>query len=452
VGLPTRIAGKYRVTKALGEGSTAVVLEAVHEAIGQKVAVKLLREEALDQAEAVARFQREARIAAQVPGDHVARVMDFGQAETGQLYLVFEHLEGRDLQAELEARGSVPVREAVDWVLQACAGVAEAHALGLVHRDLKPANLFLAARRDGSPCVKVLDFGVAKALLESEHSQLTGAQTKLGTPLYASPEQLRSLRDATAQSDQHALAAILYALVVGRPPFVGPTLAAVFEQILGKPAARASSVKPGLPSALDAVLERALAKQPKDRYPDVFAFASALAPLGSPSSKVYVSEAQRALAGKRELDDDELATVVAKPLSADEAAALVSKPRGGKSRSIVQGAPLVLDDTTVADSRPRFSEDEPDDPTQVYRPAKKAKGASAKGPGGESPLARLAAVAVPQLTVPHARGGPGRAGPQQRAKAPPPPEPPEPDPVQVFRTPRARPARAAGAPRRVEPG
>jgi hypothetical protein len=148
-----------------------------------------------------------------------------------------------------------------------------------------------------------------------------------------------------------------------------------------------------------------------------------------------VSEAQRALAGKRELDDDELATVVAKPLSADEAAALVSKPRGGKSRSIVQGAPLVLDDTTVADSRPRFSEDEPDDPTQVYRPAKKAKGASAKGPGGESPLARLAAVAVPQLTVPHARGGPGRAGPQQRAKAPPPPEPPEPDPVQVFRTP-----------------
>src|SRR5689334_11570806 len=140
----TILLDKYRVERELGSGGMGVVVEATHLALEQRVAIKLLDPELASHPEVVTRFLREGRVAAKLPSDHIAKVTDVGQTASGVPYLVMELLVGHDLEREITARRALPISEAVDWILQACAGVAEAHAAGLVHRDLKPANLFLA--------------------------------------------------------------------------------------------------------------------------------------------------------------------------------------------------------------------------------------------------------------------------------------------------------------------
>src|ERR1051326_8983161 len=156
------LAGKYRVERVLGVGGMGVVVSALHLQLDERVALKFLLPDALENQEAVARFQREARAAVKIKSEHVARVSDVGQLENGAPYMVMEYLEGSDLSDVLKQRGSLPVEEAVQYVLEACEAIAEAHALGIVHRDLKPSNLFLAKRPDGRSIVKVLDFGISK--------------------------------------------------------------------------------------------------------------------------------------------------------------------------------------------------------------------------------------------------------------------------------------------------
>jgi serine/threonine protein kinase len=141
-----------------------IVFEARHDALGTTVAVKVLRDEILKDKEAVARFAREARAAAALRSPHAARVLDVGTLETGQPFMVMEYLVGSDLGDLLKAEGALPIRDAVDYLLQACEAIAEAHMLGIVHRDLKPANIFVTRRADGSPLVKVLDFGTPSRL------------------------------------------------------------------------------------------------------------------------------------------------------------------------------------------------------------------------------------------------------------------------------------------------
>src|SRR6266542_4042743 len=157
------LAGKYRVERVLGGGGMGVVVAAHHLQLARRVALKFLLPEACSQPGSVERFLREARSAAQIGSEHVARVSDVGTLETGAPYMVMEYLKGDDLSQVLKTRGRLPLQEALDYVLQACEAVAEAHAIGIVHRDLKPANLFLTQRADGSPLVKVLDFGISKA-------------------------------------------------------------------------------------------------------------------------------------------------------------------------------------------------------------------------------------------------------------------------------------------------
>jgi serine/threonine protein kinase len=158
------LAGKYRVERVLGEGGMGYVVSAIHEQLEQRVAVKLLVEELAEDPDAVERFLREARASVRIQSEHVARVIDVGELADGAPYLVMEFLSGRDLAQELDARETFEIGVAIDYVLQACEALAEAHALGVIHRDLKPANLFLTHRPDGSPLVKVLDFGISKAL------------------------------------------------------------------------------------------------------------------------------------------------------------------------------------------------------------------------------------------------------------------------------------------------
>jgi serine/threonine protein kinase len=277
--------GKYRVEREIGSGGMGIVLEATHLTLDQRVAIKLLNDRFASSPEITARFLREARIAARLHSDHVARVSDFGQTETGAPYIVMELLVGHDLEAELSQRGKLPVSEAVDVILQACEGVAEAHAVGLVHRDLKPANLFLARRPSRPPIIKVLDFGLSKEAQGGHQKSLTGDDTVFGTPQYMSPEQIQSSKNVDARSDQHALGMILFELLTGEPPYVAQSVTQLVVVIATHPPPSARGARPDVPRGLDQAIIRALAKRPGDRFPDLGGFAEAIAPFGGPQAR-----------------------------------------------------------------------------------------------------------------------------------------------------------------------
>jgi serine/threonine-protein kinase len=278
------LAGKYRVERVLGAGGMGVVLAAQHLDLEKRVAIKLMRAEMLADAGSVARFLREARAAVRIESEHVARVLDVGRIENGAPYLVMEFLEGVDLQARLRERGPMPVPQAVDFLVQACVGVAEAHALGIVHRDLKPANLFLIRRSDGQPLVKVLDFGISKlADLGSESGMsVTKTGSVMGSPLYMSPEQMRSAKDVDARSDIWALGVILFELLTGRTPFLGTTLTEVTVQVITEPPPPVRSLRPDVPGGLEAVIQRCLEKDRRVRFSNVAEVARALVDFGPP--------------------------------------------------------------------------------------------------------------------------------------------------------------------------
>ncbi|HMA92739.1 MAG TPA: serine/threonine-protein kinase, partial [Polyangiaceae bacterium] len=230
------LAGKFRVERVLGQGGMGVVVAATHLQLEQLVAIKFLLPEACAIPNAIARFMQEARAAAKIRSEHIGRVMDVATADDGTPYIVMEYLEGQDLAALLAARGQLPVAEAVGYLLQACEAVSEAHSLGIVHRDLKPANLFLTHRGDGSPLVKVLDFGISKSLAEgSQNANLTGTALIMGSPQYMSPEQVRSAKHVDTRTDIWSLGVIAHELLAGRPPFTADTATALLIQIAVEP-------------------------------------------------------------------------------------------------------------------------------------------------------------------------------------------------------------------------
>ncbi|HRI68811.1 MAG TPA: serine/threonine-protein kinase, partial [Polyangium sp.] len=190
------IANKYRIEREIGRGGMGVVFAALHVDLDQEVAVKILHEYAAYDQAAIARLLREARAAAKIPSNHVVRVMDVGALPEGGAYITMELLQGRDLADVLRLNGPLSVSEAVDYLIETCDAVAAAHAAGIIHRDLKPANLFVSQAPDGTPIIKVLDFGVSKIIPKSGQSATTGELTQtgqiFGSPSYMSPEQLRS--------------------------------------------------------------------------------------------------------------------------------------------------------------------------------------------------------------------------------------------------------------------
>lgn len=174
--------GRYGITGKLGEGGMGVVFQAIDARTNLRVAIKILRPEMLEDAEPVARFDRESRAVIKLKGDHIARVLDVDFIETGLPFIVREFLEGRDLSAEIDLRGHIEIDEAVDYVQQACSAMIEAHALGIIHRDLKPSNLFISDT-GGTRMLKVLDFGISKITTDDE-VRMTMTQATFGTPLY----------------------------------------------------------------------------------------------------------------------------------------------------------------------------------------------------------------------------------------------------------------------------
>jgi serine/threonine-protein kinase len=271
------LAGKYTVVRTIGRGGMAIVLEAHHERLGRNVALKLLHPDHMSNPEATSRFEREARAVARLASPNVARVIDVDALEDGCPFMVLELLEGCDLGQELSRRGPLPVQEAVDYVAQACAGIAIAHAAGIVHRDLKPSNLFLA--QDGADRrVKILDFGISKLVAADPNARMTTTQSSFGTPLYMSPEQVKSVKDVDARTDIWSLGVILYELLTGRVPFEAESASAIFVAIAVETPRPVDEYRPDLPRGLSAVVMKALAKNPADRFVDAEAFAAALQP------------------------------------------------------------------------------------------------------------------------------------------------------------------------------
>jgi len=277
------LAGKYRVERVLGIGGMGVVVSALHLQLDERVALKFLLPEALDNPESVARFAREARAAVKIKSVHVARVSDVGTLDTGAPYMVMEFLNGHDLSALLRDRGPMPAADAVDYVLQACEALAEAHALGIVHRDLKPANLFMIMGTDGAPCIKVLDFGISKITTADSSGDygMTSTQAIMGSPLYMSPEQMTSSRDVDGRSDIWSVGTILFELLTGRTPFLGDTMPQLCGMILQEPAPLPRTLRSDLPEGLQAVIMRCLEKRREVRFANVGELAQALAPFGS---------------------------------------------------------------------------------------------------------------------------------------------------------------------------
>jgi serine/threonine protein kinase len=267
----TVVDGKYRVDKILGEGGMGLVVAAVHLGLEQEVAIKFLLPEAMRNKVAVERFLREAKVAAKVRSEHVARVHDVGTLEEGGIpYIVMEHLEGFDLGKLINREGALPIEEACEIALQACEALAEVHAAGIVHRDLKPSNLFVTRKVDGSPSVKLLDFGISKltSLGGDEPGidpALTQTATIMGSPSYMSPEQLKSTKEVDQRADVWSLGAVLYEAITGKPAFRGESLPQVCAMIASEDPALPSTRRDGIPIELERIVLRCLEKDPDGR-------------------------------------------------------------------------------------------------------------------------------------------------------------------------------------------
>jgi serine/threonine-protein kinase len=298
------IAGRYRVDEIIGEGGMGVVVAATHLELGKAYAIKLMRAEVAATREAAERFRREAKAAADLESEHVAKVFDFGRREDETPFMIMERLVGEDL-GQLVERGPLPIRDVALYAIQACDALAEAHARGIIHRDLKPSNLFLARGRDGSSKVKVLDFGISKLMTPEEGGLKTATGAVMGTPLFMSPEQIRASRQVDARTDIWAMGVVLYQLATTSVPFKGESLTQTLALVLESSPVPPSSLLPGIPAEFDAVVLRCLAKEPEDRYADVGGLMRALAPF-APKGAALVERAARILAGARSIHTPEL--------------------------------------------------------------------------------------------------------------------------------------------------
>jgi eukaryotic-like serine/threonine-protein kinase len=287
------IAERYLVERVLGAGGMGVVVSALHRTLGERVAIKLLFEHAAAEPKVIERFLREARAAARLRSEHVVRVSDVATLTNGTPYLVMEFLDGNDVASELSRRGPLPIAEAVDYVLQACEALAEAHAAGIVHRDLKPANLFLASRPGGSRIVKIIDFGIAKS--EESASSLTATSGTIGSPMYMSPEQIRSPKAVDQRGDVWSLGVTCYELLTGRLPFNAESVHGTLASIVVDPPLSLRSFRSDLPPELEAALLPCFEKDRNRRYASVAELAKALAPFGDAKAEERVKHIEKVL-------------------------------------------------------------------------------------------------------------------------------------------------------------
>ncbi len=295
------ISGRFRVEHVIGVGSMGVVLAAKHIELDERVAIKFIRSEMQKLPGVLSRFAREAKAAVSIRSEHVAQVFDVGTAEGIGPYIVMEYLEGRDLGAVLELEGRLPIRRAVHYVMQACEALAVAHSSGVTHRDIKPENLFLTCQGD-LELIKLLDFGISKATLTGTvfGDELSASESSclLGTPLYMSPEQIRSTSEVDHRADIWSLGAVLYELLTARSAFVADSVKQVWTRILETAPTPLAAHCPEAPAELQAVIDRCLEKNPARRFQNVAELAIALLPFAPSRARLYAQRASSILGTK----------------------------------------------------------------------------------------------------------------------------------------------------------
>jgi eukaryotic-like serine/threonine-protein kinase len=282
------IAGKYRIERVIGHGGMGVVVAASHLALQRTVAIKLIRGDWADDPLAVERLVREARALASIQSQHVARVLDVGTLDDGIPFIVMEYLEGQDLDSLLRSEGPLPVADAIDYLVQACEALAEAHRNGIVHRDIKPANLFVARQPGGGACIKVVDFGISKLINSASVESLTHPSRIVGSLYHMAPEQM-SGDPVDARTDVWALGVLLFELLTGRKPFQGGAWPAVCARVLSDSAPPLESLGERVPGEVQSAVRRCLQRMPEDRFSNVAELAVALSPFGTRIARLATS-------------------------------------------------------------------------------------------------------------------------------------------------------------------
>jgi serine/threonine protein kinase len=274
--VPSVFDGKYRLLRLIGRGSAGSVHEGENLVVGKRVAIKILHADVARNETLRARFVAEARASAQISHPNVVDIYDFGIDQTGTPYIVMELLEGETLEELISRRGALPPALACEIMVQILAGLGAAHRFGIVHRDLKPANIVVTHPRPDAPLVKMLDFGIAKGVLE-----LNGYEGIMGTPLYMAPEQARAA-EVGPQADIYSAGVILYEMLAGEPPFSGD-MGEVLKKVIAGHWKPLSAVNPAIPRLLALSVAAAMATDPARRMISARVFAKQLAP--------YVSQA-----------------------------------------------------------------------------------------------------------------------------------------------------------------
>lgn len=278
------IGGRYRIERLLATGGMATIYVAEDVSLERRVALKVLRPGAGNVTELVHRFWNEARATAKLRSRHVTQVLDCGmihQPSGSDIpFLVLELLDGVDLWAVLRQEGRLTAAVTAQYTLEACEGLAESHAMGIVHRDLKPENLFLTKEVNGTQTIKLLDFGVSKAVGQSGVRPLTRPSECVGSPQYMSPEQMRA-QPVDERTDVWALGAVMFECAAGRPVFEGSTVFEISAQVLSAPLPDLRAYNPELPEEFIRIVERCLDRDPDRRYQNVAELAQALEPLAT---------------------------------------------------------------------------------------------------------------------------------------------------------------------------
>jgi serine/threonine protein kinase len=322
----TLIQGRYELQEEVGVGGLGAVWSARHLGLDESVALKFLKPELANHAEAVSRFNAEARACFVLRSEHVVRVLDV-DSYAGVPFIVMELLEGIDLRRVLSTATELDPAVVVDYALQVCEGLCAAHASGIIHRDIKPENLFLHGNPDDSR-IKVLDFGISQlqaAYGHEPHMHDFDADAPAGTPPYMSPEQL-SAATVDARSDVWSLGCVLYELLTGTAPFERETMQESCDAVRTLDPPALSTLRPTLAPALCAAVERCLSKDPAGRYADAAQLAAALAPHGTGVFEDYPVRCAAQLANERRSVPPELSATAAAISDSDDALDLLPTP------------------------------------------------------------------------------------------------------------------------------
>ncbi len=363
--------GQFQILQKIGSGGMGSVYKAAQPAMNRMVAVKILHPKLTNRKDLVSRFRREARAMSHLTHPNTVKVFLYGDLEDGSLYIVMEHLEGRNLNQMVRKEGPLAVERAIPVLIQVCGALQEAHLQGIIHRDLKPENIFLSTNGGLRDYPKVLDFGLAKVTereLRPGSIMLTQEGMVFGTPEFMSPEQAQG-KPLDARSDIYSLAVILYEVLTGKLPFDARTPMEYIQMHVTRPPIPIDERVPGrtFPSGFDAVMKKALEKRPEDRYASAADFAQALKPFAGMAGKGYTAMmprgtaeavfhnhdvAQQHASAAAETSVPHVATPVAVPAEAphvamsQQAAPPAPMSRPGVARTVKMSMPGTLPVTT----------------------------------------------------------------------------------------------------------